>query len=79
MYNKHTKAWFAVPLRVPKTYEYIPTLQERVLQTRVDTPGPLSQPAVRKPADPHNICRTLASTTPPHLAEIVQHQKLRMQ
>ena len=31
-----------------------------------------------KPADPHNICKTLGSTTPTCLAELVQRQKLRV-
>ena len=78
MYNKRTKNWFPVPMKIPKNYSYIPKLQERILLQRLIATTPMSQMAQMSDSDPRNIAPTLAGYAPPPLQELVERQASRL-
>lgn len=74
MYNKRTKNWYAVKVKEAKAYSYISELQMKIIETRLKSSGPLTQPAILQENDPRRISRTLLGNDVPSLEVLVERQ-----
>ena len=74
MYNKRSKNWYAVKVKEPKPYRYIKDLQEKIIKSRLESTGALSQPAVLREDDPRRIAKTLVGNDVPALEVLVERQ-----
>ena len=78
MYNKKSGNWYAVPMKVVKTYSYIQELQASIVRRRMKDRESVLRRQEMMPEDPRRIKRTLALTTPPPTAELVRRHRTRL-
>ena len=71
-WSKKACEYSAVKVRVPKTYDYIPSLMAKALANRQDDMLPLHRQHVMRDDDPRRIQPRLASKPPPPIADILE-------
>jgi hypothetical protein len=77
VYNKRTKTWNVIAERVPKDYNYIGGLQEKVVQACIDDQQHISRKRGLKADDPRKICSTIAAMPAPPTSELVARHRTR--
>ena len=78
MYSKKSTNWYAVPVKVPKTYYYIVEMQTEIVKRRMADKEPIGRHIGMLPDDPRRIKKTLAPSSPPPTAELVRRHHSRM-
>ena len=73
-WSKKASDYTAVTVRVPKTYDYIPSLMSKALINRLEDMQPLRRPHVMRDDDPRRIQPRLASKPPPPIQEILERR-----
>ena len=73
-WSKKACEYSAVKVRVPKTYDYIPSLMAKALANRQDDMQPLHRQHVMRDDDPRRIQPRLASKPPPPITDILERR-----
>ncbi|XP_071505696.1 uncharacterized protein [Diadema antillarum] len=73
-WSKHAGNYVAKPVKVPKTYSYIPCIMSDILHRREIDKTPLFAKATLLPDDPRNVQPRLAPFPPPPIEEILQRK-----
>lgn len=76
-YSKKNKAYSVYKEKIPKTYRYIPTLQERLLQSVFNRTEPVSAPIQLTPSDPRKITKRLSGISPPSSKRLMELKRSR--
>lgn len=70
-YNKKSKNWSVYAVKEAKTYAYIPELQRKILQKRIDSGRGLPRKVTLDEDDPEHLGLVNTAETPPPTAELV--------
>lgn len=69
-YSKRTAQWVGMKIKAPKRYEYVPTLQERIVEARLSDEEPITRRVGLMEDDPRAICPSTAPVPAPITEEI---------
>lgn len=77
MFKKRSANWSVVPVKVPKSYPYLQTLQERTVRMCLDDKLPMSRKRELPPNHPKHIRPVIASVLPPSTSALAKAQQSR--
>ncbi|XP_071949149.1 uncharacterized protein [Antedon mediterranea] len=77
LFNKKSKRWTVVPVKEEKTYGYIQTLFEMVVELRLMDDTSLKAALDLDVNDPRRICPTIAQVQPPPTQQLVDDKLSR--
>ena len=78
MYSKKSGNWYAVPIKTPKTYNYIIEMQMDAVRRRMADTELVTRRRKLMAEDTRRISRTMAPTAPPPTSELVRRHSSRM-
>ena len=78
MYSKKSGNWYAVPIKTPKTYNYIIEMQMDAVSRRMADRELVTRRRKVMAEDPRRISLTMAPTAPPPTVELVRRHRSRM-
>ena len=80
LFNKKTKMWRPVPIKVPKSYDYMRSIYIDMIQRRIDhrrNNVPMHRKKTMDEFDPRNIHKTIAPVSPESIRELVDKRQSR--
>lgn len=77
VFQKKSCRWSVTPCKIPKEYQYIPQLMQRILVKRLNDNIGMNQILALEVDDPRRLSAHLAPIPPPPTCQIVNEQKSR--